>query len=309
MVEVQQRVGIVPVSNFIQFIRNINQIRLTTSLFLISDSCQRIETGGWYNAFSNLEDCYVCPKGFYDDPIDNEQRSCKPCGRGLFGATTKATSVEDCTACIAGRFSDADGYDGDSSAGITECEHCEPGKWSDATGAAKESVCKNCPAGTYSTDIAATSVGACIECKAGTYLDVVGADTPEACTDCIAGYSQNLEGAAFCLPCIQGKSQVLKGQNECVDCLENEYSTNGIACLSCPSGRSSNKGSSSCKTCVKGTKIVGGGRSNYTCEVCPAGQISQQGEEQCTDCSAGFYSDSSGKLMDWKCFSRVFCEI
>jgi len=136
--------------------------------------------------------CDFCPSGYYGSL---QKILCVACARGTFGILEGENTFDAaCTNCIAGRYSEIDGYDGASD--VIPCVGCKAGYWSDKVGATKESACDSSSAGKYSSFIT-SATNQCEDCEKGRYLERVGANTPDLCKACPAGFSQDQKGQSY----------------------------------------------------------------------------------------------------------------
>ena len=88
-----------------------------------------------------IEDCTICPIGWYVPGDSNDKCFNCPTPSGNAGDSTCLNS------CNVGKYKDADNND--------ECTNCDPGKYSVTTDA---SVCIDCPVGQYNINIWTLSI-------------------------------------------------------------------------------------------------------------------------------------------------------
>ena len=108
-----------------------------------------------------LDDCFVCPKGYYTDVTNTSV--CKSCVIGKYNNFTKGDDETDCEVCPKGRYNEQ----------IHQvlCKICDRGKYADQTERTSEVGCKRCIAGRYNTEIEQKNVSACTKCGVGKYMN------------------------------------------------------------------------------------------------------------------------------------------
>lgn len=233
----------------------------------------------------NEGNCNICPKGSYQDQID--QVNCKVCSAGsvthignlinLEHPGNKAEGSTACKECPKGKF---------STESYKPCTGCPEGWWQDADGIPK---CKICAAGRYSNTFARTTV--CSGCDAGQYQDESGTTS---CKGCDAGKYQAETGQTGCKGCAAGKYQDNNGQTECKACLAHSISSvsSSTTCTACLGGKPyANFAKTSCEGCSAGSYPTQTG-----CTECDSGHISGDNQVECTACSPTEYSSDDHKM-------------
>ena len=157
----------------------------------------------------------ACPAGQY-----KSGGTCTNCPNGRYRASTGATALSQCTACVAGKYG------------------------SGANGATQSSSCVNCPPGKYSSSTARSSICAdnCSgDCAAGYYCPAASTSSQQnACGGntkyCPAGSSvaQNVPPGDYS---IGGDTNTRTGTQTCP---AGTYAESGV-CKDCPRGRYGNQ--------------------------------------------------------------------
>lgn len=254
--------------------------------------------------------CQTCGKGMYQDEAG--ALSCKSCPYGWY--TSKGSgdeghdSLEDCTPCPAGKFSEERFMDGDSA-----CKDCPNGE-----GAAglDRWYCRTCPGGWYKFRAifdwnVGTPTNDCAACPSGRYQDEAGTQT---CKKCAPGQFENGTNVVECKKCPAGYFDYFD-RTKCAQCDPGKFSVLGSqTCVLCPSGYFSDTfGSATCKGCLVGTyqASVGSrachdcaaGRFNnqiqqVACVACPSGYFAEDvGNDECTQCPNVMYQDNIGQTQ------------
>nr|WP_292968370.1 hypothetical protein [Allomuricauda sp.] len=139
---------------------------------------------------SEASACEICGAGYYQN--ENAQLICEDCSKGRYMNIGDGTnrlehdSVNDCTLCAAGKYSDETGQTAEST-----CQDCAAGKYSVETGQGSESTCTDCSFGKWQDATGQTSCKDKTSCDAGTYYSAVSLLVDSTCTACTAGYYQS----------------------------------------------------------------------------------------------------------------------
>ncbi|KAJ6249584.1 cell surface glycoprotein (s-layer protein)-like protein [Anaeramoeba flamelloides] len=213
------------------------------------------------------------------------------------------SDIEGCLGCPEGTYSDEELQDSckecgmgehNSYTGQTECVICEPGTYSDQVGLPD---CLKCPEGTYNTNNGSESSVDCSFCPIGTYNPETGASSEEeGCLPCPVGtYNPNQEGrsVADCKKCPEGSYNTHTGSNSSVDC------------LTCPSGKYSETGSSECEYCGPGTEPSD--RQSECVECSPGTYSESDTQENCKSCKSGYFNNEAGQSSCKKCLFEDNC--
>ena len=225
--------------------------------------------------------CQQCTPGKYSDVVGaTEASTCKSCtaGKYSFGG------APGCTDCSSGLVSTSDGSGSCTACGLgrrassaSTCTDCLPGTfWGSAT--TGTIACSTCLAGTYSgraasscipcstTQVSDTARTACITCAAGKLAN----QATQACMDCEAGTASSVSSETACGACQPGSYSGV-GWSSCRQCTPGSYSdaVKSIGCKNCPAGtfspRNGSNSSSNCQTCPHGKYSSGGMSSCITC--------------------------------------------
>merc|ERR1719162_1092184 len=170
--------------------------------------------------------CENCVSGMYSTIVGLADGSkCINCATGKHTkkGSVGSDSEDDCISCVAGKWSDCEGYqpgqwdaattfytafEGNKCVGSSPavCKDCVAGKWSDVPAQDAETKCKDCVAGKYfETAFQITDV--CLDCVAGKWSDVPALDAETKCKDCVAGkyFETAFQITDVCLDCVAGK--------------------------------------------------------------------------------------------------------
>jgi hypothetical protein len=139
--------------------------------------------------------CQQCPGGSWSVAA---RVACTPCAAGRWSVTAGAVSDSNCTACLAGKFS----QDGSS-----ECTDCALGQYAPAASPRCSGIC---PAGYVNPSDPAAR--ACTACSPGTFADVAGL---VSCNGCEAGQHQPENAATVCVACPAGRYEATTGAAAC----------------------------------------------------------------------------------------------
>jgi hypothetical protein len=138
-------------------------------VFAYTPSCSACPLGYSCNPGTLLStDAVPCPPGFFCP--GGKKQAC-PGGTFAFGSSTTRTSVNDCTPCSSGSYSEAG-----------------------------SGTCSPCPAGTFGPN---NGAGVCLPCPAGTLSTATGQNSSSTCTACPANLF-SFSGSSSCLPCPSG---------------------------------------------------------------------------------------------------------
>ena len=175
--------------------------------------------------------------------------------------------------------------------GQLNCTACGAGRFSDACGGA---ACPACPAATFTAAPAQTACTGCDAgyacpggsdrqpCPAGWYSDA----SASACTLCPP--RQYCPGQAAPADCPPGTSNALPGQSACAPCSPGNFSSEpaAAACSPCAAGAfAGSAGSSACAACAAGAFSAASGASS--CDPCPEDQYQPAaGATACARCPA-----------------------
>jgi Tyrosine-protein kinase ephrin type A/B receptor-like len=232
-----------------------------------------------YTPSSDGVTCRACSVGTYKESIG--VFICQTCPADSWCTSAVKTHCVDNKASSSGSSHATNctcipGYTA-SSDGVT-CSTCSAGTYKDMVG---NVACTTCPL-TMSSVAGSSSLGDCM-CSEG-YTTGGGSDV--ACNACNAGSYKETIGFEECSLCPSGtttwgNSSVLSGTTSRTGCICNtgyEAVSDGIECTVCVAG--------SYKT------SVGAGH----CSLCPSGTSSENGSTALDDCScvAGYHADSNG---------------
>ena len=138
------------------------------------------------------QSCSVCEKGMYNPSLN--QVSCLQCPKGRYNDDSNSSielhnELEDCTKCVAGRYSISN--DGQTSSDT--CIACEAGLHASTNEGAQTSkdICISCEVGRFAAE---TGKIECPVCAKGKYSNTTGT---VSCTDCKKGRYLKDEGVAF----------------------------------------------------------------------------------------------------------------
>ncbi len=150
----------------------------------------------------------------------------------------------------------------------------------------------------------------------------IGSNTSLSYTECQPGtYIVGLG----CLPCATGQFSAIPSSPECRNCYGGTYSDvyqGASFCHSCPAGRVSEAGRSSCTNCSVGEYVSAAGQAsciacvpgtysnrNATeiCTVCPVGRSQPlSGQSTCVDCEVGKANAAVGQIACASCSPGTF---
>ena len=188
--------------------------------------------------------------------------------------------------------------------GRSTCIHCPAGREYVDT-----STCNVCLGGWYQASSTTPFVN-CTACPVGYFNSDTGSkrigEKHEQCAACniTNGFvTGDQSGALFCIGC---KAGTFTTKNVTVPCVDCPVGWKGVQddqlnkCVQCPTGRTSEQGSTICQLCEAGTfmNVTGSER----CKNCGAGQYRQKMEDGgitptnatfCIDCPAGWSSESA----------------
>ena len=260
---------------------------------------------GRYMMSTQAQACLMCPEGRFGDQKALEcaafcVNDCKACSKGTFQILEGQTSIESCSDCQAGKYSDIDGLPTNTcklcgkgkynpslgSKEETRCLLCDIGRYSDIKGVTSSTACKNCSFGEYSDELGLASSARCKKCQTGKVGRVAGLTRESLCEPCPVGAYSDVEGIVHfeaCTKCPSGTWSNLTGQDEIDDCIlcdRGRYRnlTGGIFpaedCFKCPPGRASLQlGADSlddCIQCPEG-KYMEADSDDIECVSCPLG--------------------------------------
>jgi len=125
--------------------------------------------------------------------------------------------------------------------------------------------------------------------------------------NCIAGKyapAENNIVARACKTCPNGKKSAA-GASSCDTCTAGKHSNAAkTACNWCANGKISASGASSCSSCAAGKKAVG----RTSCNTCPAGTYTGANSIHCHNCSTGKYQDAAGQTSCKNCPSGRYSQ-
>jgi len=189
-------------------------------------------------SLSGSKECSLCPKGYYNDII--QQSRCTPCPLGTYA---NLEGQESCEKCSKGTYNDQEGRG-------TSCIPCSIGSYSDTEGS---SSCSSCKVGSYTN-----SEGQSFCCGPGEYY----AKGSDSCLDCnplckmCHGNSKN-----DCDACYEDIEHIVLDGNTC-GCKKGYFEDsnrdvhNGY-CQPCHSLCSSCEGTfDSCTSCISEDGII-----------------------------------------------------
>ena len=160
---------------------------------------------GTYAANEGSGVCSSCASGTYHGGFGLTSNTCASCP----GGTYSSTGAAQCTACPVGKYIFEMG-----STSIDSCTNCTPGTYSESTTGVGS--CAKCPLGTASTVTGSKTQTDCAICVAGKYAQSTG---QSECTNCSIGFYQDENGAANCKTCIDAVSYAnVPGLQACISC-------------------------------------------------------------------------------------------
>jgi hypothetical protein len=125
--------------------------------------------------------------------------------------------------------------------------------------------------------------------------------------NCVAGKYATAENnivARACKSCPNGKKSAA-GASSCDTCTAGKHSNAAkTACSWCANGKISANGASSCSSCAAGKKAVG----RTSCNTCPAGTYTGANSIHCHNCSDGKYQDAAGQTSCKNCPSGRYSQ-
>jgi hypothetical protein len=219
-----------------------------------------ISENSWNSGGASCEYCSPGKVASLANPLQ-----CSPCGPGTFasagssscvqclpGTFTRNSASESCQSCPDGRYAPSSGSsscdlcdsENNWNKGGTKCEYCPAGKFTGST----PTSCSLCSPGRFSRPGATE----CLDCAPGKYSSVSGAGECSPCGNCY--FAKNF-GSTTCQLCI---SQNLT------------YSTNGVDCIFCSSGKVLNNVTQECDYCPQGYYLSAG---ETACLSCPSGRF------------------------------------
>jgi len=216
--------------------------------------CKSCESGKFQEMTSAVEyNCKFCAVG--KEFVDKES-SCTTCSAGTYQAQNTAASAS-CADCPTGRYLTDAATTPAEHDDVNKCLYCLAG----TEFTTKEYACDHCGVGQYQHENAVPGV-LCAFCIAGKEFT----SATVACTICLAGKYQSQDNVASvvcsdcptgryltdaasaegehdaetdCLFCVKGK-QFTSLTTVCANCVNGKYQdqdTNGVACLTCASGK------------------------------------------------------------------------
>ena len=236
------------------------KITQATGSKTISD-CYECMKGSFYN--SSSKSCSLCPKGKYQDEVN--QDTCKDCDRGKTTLDYGTNTTSDCVVvCGLGQYlNDSDEacldcpfntYQDNAKHRSKECKACGPNEITNATGTSNISQCFGCRKGTFFNK----TVSQCERCPKGTFQDQPGQDKCTQCPGSISTYNSGQWNKSAC-----------------------------VANQSCGKGEFYDSGDNRCKPCRYGTYQESENHQSTSCPVCPSQKTSvMQGAvdfKQCTN--------------------------
>ena len=251
--------------------------------FSATGHCKTCQPGRKFTTIAT--DCLDCDAGMYQS--EEAKPFCLPCIPGKFQTESKTSACKNCE-----KNTQAENVSS------TKCVGCPTG-WSSDSASAK---CQACEAGSYATN----EGDECEPCGAGKYRQSKQTNDPDKitnptfCVGCPTGWSSD-EGSTKCQPCEAGTFSDIQGKI-CQPCAKGKYRqsketnddakiTNSTFCVGCPTGWSSEEGSTKCQACGAGTYGAG-------CNPCEKGTYRNGSDPittSCRKCSTGYYSDDVGQ--------------
>ena len=235
--------------------------------------CLNCPAGFAKNTIS-VEPCTKCLAGQYSDSL----LDCKPCAVGKF---TNTDAQNECASCISGQYQDEEGS--------VDCKSCGPGKFA----ASAETSCSECEGGKYQI-LTQAILYSCNPCGKGRF----SVNSQTSCSDCEIGKYQGQETATewVCKPCGLGKIATSASASLCSNCEVGRFQDFTTAA------------SHTCKICSIGMYSASA-TTTEGCVVCPAGFIQKiPGPEfyGCTKCAPGKINDDTGTGKSVNCVSFWF---
>ena len=191
---------------------------------------------------------------------------------------------------------------------VDACTPCPAGSYSDQTGVTNAS-CSPCPVNRWSTQVGLVAASQCLPCPIGTYFPGTGSDSEDNCRGCGANTFMRApppganESDGVCLPCganqaaPQGATSpdackcvagfINEGTLSCAVCPADSYCPGEDVLLSCGLNKTSPPQSTSQSdcTCKSGYRL----NSNNQCETCDAGEYMDDATRVCVLCPSGFF--------------------
>ena len=239
---------------------------------------------GRYAPHGGVTACLACGPGYIASALLGAT-ACTACGVGRYqpggGNGQAPSSAVACHACVAGRFSDAEG--------ASSCVVAREGRFVASTGASAATLC---PIGHFCSGTTSTTPQIC---GLGTYAAIVG---HAACVQCRLRASDGMytssAGASTCSSCSSGRFATLPTQTACFACPIGTFALEGLAtaCTACSAGRYANMaGSTTCIACTAGMFINMSSSvfaAQSTCERCPRDTFApMSASTACSACIAG----------------------
>ena len=203
--------------------------------------------------------------------------------------------IDDCTPCVAGKYSETRFMDSDSA-----CKDCPDG-W----GAAGEDrwFCHACPAGYYKFRAifdwnVGTPTNDCAACPPGRFQDEQQMHT---CKLCSSGQYVDYSGGSQCVSCPGGYFSE-SDRVDCGRCALGKYSAGaGTMCELClPGTYADEEGLTTCKDCAAGTFVTNVGAS--VCNSCATGAYQdEEASHLCTVCPGGYYENEESSTACKQC--------
>ena len=302
-------------------------------------TCIACNKGRYQYLFGEFDvtSCIECPKGRYGEQYglhDKDQRNgildskiCKACPAGYYLDAKGKESLEDCIACIAGKWLDTTNDLG-STDNIREedCKPCPAGRYSNIAAAVHdvqddfnvqtqtglyEIYCKACSSGKYSEVTGSNSEASCIQCELGKFSPETGGKSDSSCKQCPSGFygpDPGLQNAKSGLGICRSQLSLPVELTEHVCAADDDC--NKLDCYLLPA-------QTVCEPCPKGKYLNLPGKSAESqCILCPAGKYNDvtgaPSENKdpydatigwCKLCPLGFYSDMEGQTSIDTCVS------
>jgi hypothetical protein len=176
-----------------------------------------------------------------------------------------------------------------------DVSHCAPVSLCGAGSAFNltSSSCQVCPVGKYQ-DRPATIT--CVDATVGYFVNRTKATFASQCP---AGSYSSQPGSSSCLSCPAGKVSSA-GWSSCKDCLLGQYSGQSASvCSMCPQGKyAPQQSSSSCNDCGTSTTPFSGSMSKLDCSICPLGTIGSPLDGLvCKPCQIGMICDQENMTV------------
>lgn len=187
-----------------------------------------------------------------------------------------------------GYFNDVQGAQG-----IDICQPCKDGTFSKVQGGTSEGSCKSCPDGRSSP----AGAQRCISCPKGSFF-----------SSCPQVWDEIFVPNAFgeCTICEVGSCSDVPAKLKCRKCQPGSLSAknNSLKCILCPDDKTSEEGSTKCKTCPPG---YGDKRFNGICQKCNNFLHNDGSRSQCSECLKGFRGNTKvGAVKCVPCPSGTF---